>query len=177
MARNVILPVFMGLLVFAGGLSAQQDTGRMAGISRLFGTTKFKVDTTAPPNDSLTAKIQMLRAERGSFNIDNVISITIQGQRSNDATHSEEYYDRLLEDCEHGTAHRLIENVFVNLYRQCFTEEEVDQLVGFYRTSAGKKTWRDFIILSITGASAAEKIVKATAVKLSSEMTKEGTLK
>jgi hypothetical protein len=177
MARNVILPVFMGLLVFAGGLSAQQDTGRMAGISRLFGTTKFKVDTTAPPNDSLTAKIQMLRAERGSLNIENVISLSIQGQRSTDTTRSREYYDRLLEDCQHGYAHRLIENVFTNLYRQCFSAEEVDQLVKFYKTSAGKKTRSDFIILSITGASAAEEIVKATAERLSSKMKKEGTLK
>jgi hypothetical protein len=177
MTGSTILFVFMGLLVFTGRLSAQQDTGPMAVISRLFGTTKFKVDTTAPPNESLTAKIQTLRAERGSFNIENVISLTIQGQRVTDTTHSKEYYDRLLEDCEHGAAHRLIENVFINLYRQCFTAEEVDQLVKFYKTSAGKKTWRDFIILSITGASAAEKIVKATAEKLSSEMKKEGTLK
>jgi hypothetical protein len=41
----------------------------------------------------------MLRAERGSFNIENVISLTIQGQRSTDTTHSKEYSNRLLEEC------------------------------------------------------------------------------
>jgi hypothetical protein len=177
MRRNTILFVFVGLFVCTGKSLAQQDTASLAGISRLFGTTKFKVDTTAPPNDSLTAKIRMVRAERGAFNIENVIRLSIQGQRSNDTTHSKEYYDRLLEECQHGAAHRLIENVLINLYRQCFTAEEVDELVKFYKTSAGKKTWSDFLILSVTGAGAAEKIVKAAAEKLSSEMKKAGTLK
>ena len=177
MTRNTILLVFVGFWLFTGRISAQQDTTSLASISSLFGATKFKIDTTAPPNDSLTSKIRLLRSERGWFNIDDVIRLAIQGQQSTDTTHSKEYYKRLLEECQHGAAHRLIENVFINLYRQCFTADEVNQLTEFYKTSAGKKTRVDFLILSATGAAAAEKIVKATAEKLLLDMKKEGTSK
>lgn len=177
MTRNTILLVFVGLWLFTGRLSAQQDTTRIASISPLFGAIKFKIDTTTPRDDSLTARIRLLRTEYGSFNIDHVIRFSIQEQRSSDTTHSKDYYKRLLEECQYGVAHRLIENIFINLYRQCFTVEEVNQLMQFYKTSAGKKTTSDFIILTITGASAAEKIVKAAAEKLSLDMKREGTSK
>jgi hypothetical protein len=138
---------------------------------------KLKVDTSAPPNNRLTTQVRLLRDERGWFNIGAMIRLSIEGQRANDTTHSKEYYDRLLEDCEHGNAHRLIDNIFVNLYRQCFTEAEINQLVGFYKTSAGKKIATDFIVLTITGANAANEVVKAAAEKLSLEMKREGTSK
>jgi len=177
MIRNTILLVLVGYWLFTGRISAQQDTTSVAGVASLLGSTKFKIDTTAPPNDSLTAKIRLLRSERGPLNIDNVIRLTLQGQQSTDTTHSREYYSRLLEECQHGAAHRLIENVVINLYRQCFTADEVNQLTDFYKTSAGKKTALDFLILSATGVAAAEKIVKATAEKLLLDMSKEGTSK
>lgn len=174
MKRNSILLLFLGLFLFPGISPAQQDTTTFAGLlSRLSGI-KFKVDTTAPPNDRMTARIRLLRAERGWFNIDNVMRLSIEGQRKSDTTHSKEYYDRLLEDCEHGEVHRLIDNIFVNLYRRCFTPEEIDELVAFYKTSAGKKTGTDFIVLTITGAQAANAVVKAAEARLSIEMKKEG---
>ena len=177
MTRNAILLVCIGLLLSPGRLPAQQDTTGAAGMFSHFAAIKFKVDTTAPPNDRFTAEILLLRSERGWFNIGTMTKLSIEGQESKDTTHSKEYYHRLLEDCEHGAAHRLIDNIFVNLYRQCFTEAEVTQLVEFYKTSAGKKTATDFIDLSITGARAANEVVKQAAAKLSLEMKKEGKLK
>lgn len=174
MTRNAILLLVLGFFLLPGISSAQQDTAATAGILSQWTAIKFKVDTTAPPNDRMTAQIHLLRAERGWFNIDNVIRLSIEGQRTKDTTHSKEYYKRLLESCEHGEVHRLIDNIFVNLYRQCFTEEEVNELVKFYKTSAGKKMGTDFIVLTITGANAANAAVKAAEEKLSLEMKKKG---
>ncbi len=37
--------------------------------------------------------------------------LSIEGQRTKDTAHSKEFYDRLLESCEHGELHRLIVNI------------------------------------------------------------------
>jgi hypothetical protein len=179
MIRNTIFLILTGCCLFSATTWGQQDSTPVGGLASLFAASanKFKVDTMTPPNDTLTAKIRLLRSERGWLNINNLIRFELQGQQLKDKTLPKEYYNKLLEDCEHGDTHRLIENVFINLYRQCFTEEKVNQLTEFYKTSAGKKTSLDFFVLSATGASAADKIVKVAAEKLSLEMKKEGTSK
>ena len=177
MSRKAILFTCIGLWLFVGRLSAQQDSSVVGGFLSQVTTLKFKVDTTDPPNDQFTANIRHLRSERGWFNVVNMIKLSIEAQRTTDTTHSKEYYDKLLADCEYGATHGLIENMLINLYRQCFTEKEVKELVEFYKTSAGKKLSSDFVVLSITGANAANEIVRAAAEKLSVEMNRDGRTK
>jgi hypothetical protein len=177
MIRNAVLLLCIGIWLIPGSSQAQEETAGTAAIFSRLAATKFRVDTTTPPEDQMTAEIRLLRAERGWFNVGNVIKLSIEGEESKDTTHSKEYYDRLLEDCEHGAAHRLIDNIFVNLYRQCFTEAEMKTLMEFYKTSAGKKIATDFIVLAITGANAANEVVKQAAATLSLEMKREGKTK
>jgi len=177
MRRRKLLMLLFGLCSFTVNSFAQSDTATIATFQKIFGTTQFKVDTTAVPEDSLTQKIRLLRKVRGPLNMDIVIKNFIQGQEENDKTHPKEYFDRLLEECQNGNAHRLIENVLINLYKQCFTEQELDQLLLFYKSSAGQKMSKDFMLLSFTGATAAQRIIKTTAGNLDQEMRAEGKIK
>ena len=177
MKRNKILVLLLVLCLFTVSSYAQNNAVNISAIQSLFGDAKFKIDTSAVPEDRLTEKIRILRAERGPINMDNVIKYTIQSQQANDKVRPKEYYDRFLEQCQQGEAHRMIENILINLYRQCFTEEEADQLIEFFKSSAGKKMRTDFLLLSATGATAVQKIVKTTADKLELEMKSEGKIK
>jgi hypothetical protein len=169
MKQILILMMLVTFCILSTGLSAQTDSTAAAAIKLLTGNMKLEVDTVAPPEDSLTIKIRLFRSERGPVNFDNVIKFSIQGQQAKDTIHPKEYYDHLLEECQHGTAHLKIESILINLYRQCFTEEEIDQLREFYKTSAGKKMFIDILMISATVAPAIEKIVKVTADKMEHE--------
>ena len=152
-------------------LAAQNNSAGMpAAFQSLIGDLKLKVDTTAPPEDSLTKKIRILRAERGSFSFDTIIKYQILSQQSNDKTHPKEYYVNLLDECQHGYTHHLIENILINLYRQCFTEKEMDQLVEFYQTSVGKRMIIDIFMITATAGTAIQQIVKETSDKMDQKM-------
>jgi|GEM_PF-573500 hypothetical protein len=169
--KNLIL--LFGLFIFTGISSAQNDTSGVTIFQSLFGTNRFIIDSSAVPEDPLTQKIRVLRSERGPINFENVIKFTIRDQQSKDTTRPKEYYDKFLEECQTGNAHRNIENVLINLYRQCFTEEEVDQLVEFYKSTAGKKMFKDFLLLTAIAANTVQDILKLTAEKLDKEMNIE----
>jgi hypothetical protein len=177
MKINIILILVVGSCILFDVLTAQTDSTAASAIKLLTGNIKLQVDTVSPPKDSLTIKIKLFRSERGPINFDNVIKFSIQGQQAKDTTHPKAYYDRLLEECQHGSAHLKIESILINLYRQCFTEQEIDQLRAFYKTSAGKKMITDIFMISTTAAPAIEKIVKGTADKLDEEMKAEGKKK
>lgn len=177
MRQKKIISLILGLTIFTVCSYAQSDSAKIAALQKIFGMAKFKVDTTAVKEDSLTKKIFTLRAERGPVNLDNVLKFIIQNKEANDTVHSKKYYDALSDECQNGHSHQLIENILINLYRQCFTEPEIDQLILFYKSSAGKKMSNDFMVLSITAAMAAQEIVKATADKLDMEMKVRGKMK
>jgi len=170
--------LLIGLLISIYGASAQQNTNGMpAAFQSLIGDLKLKVDTTAPPEDSLTNKIRILRAARGVISFDTVIKYQIESQQSNDTKRPKEFYLGLLGECQHGHAYHLIENILINLYRQCFTEKEVDQLVEFYKTSVGKRLMIDILMITTIAEPAIQQIVKVTSEKLDQKMKSEGLKK
>jgi hypothetical protein len=177
MKKNIILILVVGFCILSDGLTAQTDSTAASAIKLLTGNIKLQVDTIAPPEDSLTIKIRLFRSERGPVNFDNVIKLSIQEKQAKDTTLPKEYYDLLLKECQHGSAHLQIESILINLYRMCFTEQEIDQLREFYKTSAGKKMFINILMISATAAPAIEKIVKVTADKLDEEMKAEGKKK
>ena len=170
--KKIKLSVFLvGMCLYTISTIAQKNqAGIPASLQSLFGNLNLKVDTTSPPEDSLTKKIRIFRAERGSFSFDTVIKYQIESQQSNDTKRPKEYYLNLLDECQHGYAHHLIENVLINLYRQCFTEKEMDQLVEFYKTSAGKKMMVNVMIITATAGPAIQQIVKETSEKIGQGM-------
>lgn len=94
-------------------------------------------------------------------------------QQANDTKRPKEYYLNLLDECQHGYAHHQIENILINLYRQCFTEKEVDQLVEFYKTSVGKRMMIDIFMITATAGAAIQQIVKVTSEKFDQKMKAE----
>ena len=62
MIKKSILLLAAGLWFCTGISFAQNDSTATTGLQAFFGSAKFQVDTTTPPVDSLTAKIQLLRA-------------------------------------------------------------------------------------------------------------------
>ena len=167
---KVIIQLIVFCLIALRVASQNNSTGMPAVFQSLIGDLKLKVDTTTPPEDSLTIKIRILRAERGLISFDTVIKYQIESQQSNDTKRPKEYYLNLLDECQHGYAHHLIENILINLYRQCFTEKEVDQLVEFYKTSVGKRLMIDILMITGTAEPAIQQIVKVTSEKIDKKM-------
>jgi|ERR1035437_8778478 hypothetical protein len=166
--KTIKIHLFLiGLCLFAVSSFAQKS--EMAGMQLLFGDLKLKVDTLKPPVDSLTSKIHALRYEKGPLNMDNMIRFIIQTKQSKDTIRTAAYYDTLLKECQQGKAHQMIDNIMVNLYRQCFTETEVDQLLEFFHTPVGKKMFMDQLLITVTATPAVQNIINETAEKLEKE--------
>ena len=170
MTKKSIFILLIGLFLLSCISSAQNDTIGISAIQLLLDSTRFRIDTSAVPEDAFTQKIRELRSVRGPINFDNVIKSAILDKQTNDTTRPKVFYDKLLEDCQSGNTHRIIENLLINLYRQCFTEEEVELLVEFYKSSVGKKMHREFLLLTATAGNAIQNIVKSAADKLESDM-------
>lgn len=147
------------LLCIAFSSKAQLDTAFIYKLKALDTANILKKDTMAVPNDGLTKKIKLLRKERGSFNIETIVKIKL-AEEEKDTTHSKEYYSQLQKEVTGGRTARLIENSVINLYRRVFTEKEIDQLLAFYKTAAGKKMSKEFIFLMVESAKDAEQLVK-----------------
>jgi hypothetical protein len=177
MKKVEILLVILGLLLFSINSNAQTNKSGLDALKAIVGDVKLKVDTASPAEDSLTIKIRVLRSERGTVNWDNLIKLSLEDKQSKDTLRPAEYYQRLLDACQNGYPHRLIENVIVNLYRQCFTEKEVDQLIELYKTPLGKKMFFDFLLITTTSAPAIQKIVDVTADKIQADMKSKGKMK
>jgi len=174
---KVIILLIVFCLITLRLVAQNNSAGMPATFQSLIGDLKLKVDTTVPPEDSLTKKIRILRAERGSLSFDTVIKYQIVSQQSNDTKRPKEYYRNLLDECQHGYTHHLIENILINLYRQCFTEKEMDQLVEFYKTSVGKRLLIDMFMITGTAGTAIQQIVKETSDKMDQTMKTGGKKK
>lgn len=128
---------------------------------------KFKVDTSAVPNDKLTQEIKSLQKVKGGFNINEAIlyKITedlIKGDISaEDAEKMETFFTN-------GKGKKWLENAVIWIYRKKFTLSEIKDLNKFYKSSAGKKLSQDFPIIIIESIKSAEIIIE----KYKSEIAK-----
>lgn len=142
---------------------SQIDTSFIARIKGLDTANVLKLDTAAVPNDALTAKIKDLRKEKKGLNLETILKIKITEEQQKDTSHSKAFYDALLDDVTKGRTSKLIENSLVNLYRRTFTEPEIDELIKFYKTSAGKKMDKEYILLMVESIKGAEQLIKIAA--------------
>ncbi len=163
--------ILLGICFFPVSTIAQKNSTEIpSNLQPLFGNLNLKVDTTSPPEDSLTKNIRIFRAERGLLSFDTVIKYSIMSKLTNDTKHSKEFYSNLLDECQHGHAHHLIGNILINLYRQCFTGKEIEQLVEFYKTSAGKKMMVNIMMITAAAEPAIQQIVKETSDNMEQKM-------
>lgn len=136
------------LVVAVCTTQAQIDSGFVARINALNNADLLKEDTLAPPNDGLTKKIRTLFQEHGGIDIQGIIKIKLAEERGKNAG-SAARLDSIEQEFTSGETGRLLEHCLVNIYRRTFSEDEVDELLRFYRTSAGKKLNRDYLLLLV----------------------------
>jgi len=145
---------------------SQIDTSFLAKLKALDTASTLKSDTISVPDDLLTKKIKLLREQRNGLTTETVLRIKIMEEQQKDTTRSKEFYDKLLEEVTTGKTGKLLDNVLVNLYRRNFTEKEIDELLLFYKTSAGKKMDKEFILLMLQSVKDAEQLLKLAVKKL-----------
>ncbi len=115
------------------------------------------------PDDALTAKIKELRKEKKGLTLETILKIKITEEQQKDTSHKKSFYDALLNDVTKGRTSKLIENSLVNLYQRNFTEQEIDELIIFYKTSAGRKMDKEYILLMVESIKDAEQLIKLAA--------------
>ncbi|HUQ96455.1 MAG TPA: DUF2059 domain-containing protein [Chitinophagaceae bacterium] len=99
-------------------------------------------DTTAAPADELTFEIKKMLA------VSNAVSIGLAAaenmlvlQRKNNTDEKLGiFYDRFLQTFKSSRGRSLFENVFIKIYRENYTLDEIKELEAFYNTPIGKKT-------------------------------------
>src|ERR1700730_14284997 len=158
---KLIILIQVSLLPFLS--FSQLDTAFIAQIKALDTANTLRADTASVPNDLLSEKIRQLRSERKGLTVEAVLRIKIMEEQQKDTVHSKEFYKKLLEELTTGKTAKLIENSLINLYMRIFTEKEVDDLVNFYKTSAGQKMDKEFFLLMLQSFKDAEKLFKLAA--------------
>ncbi len=139
---------------------AQVDSSFLQKVKLAESTDFLKTDTLAVPEDALTQKIRQLRREKNGIDIEMVLQIKIREEQGKDTLHGKDYYDKLLTEITTGKTGKLLDNALINMYRQTFTETEIDDLLRFYKTSAGKKMNSDYILLIMRSVKDAEALLK-----------------
>ena len=147
---------------------SQIDSTFIKKIKALDTANVLKSDTLAVPDDLLTRKIKILLSERSGLTVTAIVKIKITEEQQKDTTHSKEFYNQLLGEVTNGRTANLLENSLINLYRRTFTEPEINALVEFYKTSAGKKMDREFLLMLVESVKGAEQLLKLAAKNIES---------
>ena len=163
------MKVFFTLVLLIPVVSFSQiDSAFIFKLKALDTANILKSDTAAVPDDPLTQKIKLLLSEKKGLTIGTILKIKIMEEQQKDTTHSKEFYNDLLEDVTTGKTSKLIENSLINLYRRTFAEKEIDELIRFYQTSAGKKMDKEFFLLLVRSVKDAEQLLKLATKNLES---------
>ncbi len=139
---------------------SQIDSAFILKLKSLDTANILKTDTVTVPNDPLTQKIKQLLSEKNGLSVKAILKIKIMEEQQKDTVHSKEFYSRLNEDIATGKTSKLLENSLINIYRRTFTENEVDELVKFFQTSAGKKMDKEFLFLLVQSVKDGEQLLK-----------------
>ncbi|MGZ8538195.1 MAG: DUF2059 domain-containing protein [Flavisolibacter sp.] len=158
MKKNLLFIIFM--LCFSQFLMSQSDSSLDSNniFTRITaGMSNFKIDTSYPPHDKITAKIIELRSMRGGFNINEAIEFKIAEDSQNKKMTEKETNDSKA-FFNSGNGKRKLDNAVIWIYRNRFSYNDLKKMVKFYRTSAGQKMASDFPIIMLQSLAAAETI-------------------
>lgn len=139
---------------------SQIDSAFILKLKALDTANILKTDTVAVPNDALTQKIKQLLGEKNGLTVTAILKIKIMDEQQKDTVHSKEFYRKLMEDITTGKTSKLLENSLINIYRRTFTENEIDELIKFFQTSAGKKMDKEFLLLLVESVKDGEQLLK-----------------
>jgi len=139
---------------------SQIDSAFILKLKALDTANILKTDTAAVPNDALTQKIKQLLGEKNGLTVAAILKNKIMDEQQKDTVHSKEFYRKLMEDITTGKTSKLLENSLINIYRRTFIENEIDELIKFFQTSAGKKMDKEFLLLLVQSVKDGEQLLK-----------------
>jgi hypothetical protein len=145
---------------------SQIDSAFMAKIKALDTANVVKSDTMSVVDNALSKKIKVLLNEKRGLTIQAILRLKLMEEQQKDTTHSKDYYTKLLEECTTGKTGQLIENSLINLYSRTFTEKEIDDLINFYKTPAGKKMDQEYLLLLVESVKDLEQLLKLAVKKV-----------
>lgn len=138
---------------------SQIDSAFILKLKALDTANILKTDTVSAPNDALTQKIKKFLGEKNGLTVGAILKLKIMDEQQKDTVHSKEFYKKLTEDITTGKTSKLLENSLVNIYRRTFTENEIDELIIFFQTSAGKKMDKEFLFLLVQSVKDGEQLL------------------
>ena len=138
---------------------SQIDSAFLLKLKALDTANILKKDTVAAPNDAFTQKIKRLLGEKNGISVKAILQVKIMDEQKKDTVHSKEFYKKLMDDVATGKTSELLENSLINIYRRTFTESEIDELINFYQTSAGKKMDKEFLLLLVQSVKDGEQLL------------------
>jgi len=145
---------------------SQLDSAFILKLKALDTANILKMDTVSVPNDALTQKIKRLLGEKNGLSVVAILKLKIMDEQQKDTVHSKEFYKKLLEDITTGKTSKLLENSIINIYRRTFTENEIDELISFFQTSAGKKMDKEFLLLLVQSVKDGEQLLNLSVKNL-----------
>jgi len=154
--KLIILAIALLTSVFS---FSQIDSAFISKIKALDTANILKKDTVAVPNDGFTEKIKKLLNEKNGISVKAILQLKIIDEQKKDTVHSKEFYGKLMDDVTTGKTSKLLENSLVNIYRRTFTENEIDELVSFFQTAAGKKMDKEFLLLLVQSVKDGEQLL------------------
>jgi len=138
---------------------SQIDSAFILKLKALDTANILKKDTAAVPNDAFTQKIKRLLGEKNGISVKAILQFKIMDEQKKDTVHSKEFYQKLMDDVATGKTSQLLENSLINIYRRTFTENEIDELINFFQTSAGKKMDKEFLLLLVQSVKDGEQLL------------------
>lgn len=162
--RKLLLLIVTAICCYSS--FAQIDSAFIAHIKSLDTADVLKMDTTKVPNDKLTQKIRELRKMRGGLTIETIVKLKLSEEQQKDTMHTKEFYKKLETEITTGYTAKLLDNSIINLYRRTFTESEINELIRFNKTSAGKKMNKEYIALLVESVKNAEPLLKMAAARI-----------
>jgi len=148
---------------------SQIDSAFILKLKALDTANILKTDTVPVPNDSFTQKIKQLLGEKNGLTVGAILRFKIMDEQQKDTVHSKEFYKKLTEDITTGKTSKLLENSMINIYRRTFTENEIDELTSFFKTSAGKKMDKEFLLLLVQSVKDGEQLLNLAVKNLEKE--------
>jgi len=145
---------------------SQLDSAFILKLKALDTANILKMDTVSVPNDALTQKIKRLLGEKNGLSVVAILKLKIMDEQQKDTVHSKEFYKKLIEDITTGKTSKLLENSIINIYRRTFTENEIDELISFFQTSAGKKMDKEFLLLLVQSVKDGEQLLNLSVKNL-----------
>ena len=145
---------------------SQLDSAFILKLKALDTANILKMDTVSVPNDAFTQKIKRLLDEKNGLSVSAILKLKIMDEQQKDTVHSKEFYKKLIEDITTGKTSKLLENSIINIYRRTFTENEIDELISFFQTSAGKKMDKEFLLLLVQSVKDGEQLLNLSVKNL-----------